>query len=351
MTNEIFENILSNPESDILDFKREQYNFLKENNDFNTAKFVKDIISFCNTIRTETAYIVLGINIKENGEKELIGINHFVDDAVFQEKIKNKVTPIPYFKYSNTSFNGKTFGILEIPVRKYEEPIFPIVKMKGLEPGKVYFRRGSSNSEATGREIILINKWFESLPSLSNNSSIYDEISEIMLRTTTKTLPLSEQIAAALTLAKKHGFIKLQLFCEGELSGWYDKTEKMDVEKELSYRLQKVVMTPNKVEINPYSIYNPTSQQMLSELKKIDKSAFDSTLLFPHPITQIESYLIQFSTNKNNSLIVLTSDADSLLGNPNLKGITIKSFTTAQNFEAIYQGIRQKLISNLLEIQ
>lgn len=351
MTNDDFENILSNPESDILDFKREQYDFLKNANEISTAKFVKDIISFCNTIRTETGYIILGVGLSKDGEKELNGIDQFVDDAVFQEKIKNKVTPIPYFSYSTIKYKDKIFGIFEIPKRKYEEPIFPTVNMKGLEPGKVYFRRGSSNSEATGREVILINKWLESLPSLSDNSSINDEVSEIMLKSTSKILPLSEQIAASLRLSKKYGIKKLQTFCEGELSGWYDKTEKMDVKNELSYRMQKVVMTPNDVQINPYSFYSPTSQQMLEELKKVDKNAFEQELLFPQPITQIESYLTGFSTNKDKSLIVLTSDADSLFDNPELKGLTIKTFATVHNLETIYQGIRQKLISNLLEIQ
>lgn len=351
MTNETFANILTKPESNVLDFKREQYDFVNNNNEVNTSKFVKDIISFCNTIRTETAYIILGVGISKEGEKELIGLDKYIDDAVFQEKIKDKVTPIPFFNYSTIRFEGKTFGVFEIPVSKYKEPIFPTVKTKGLEPGKVYFRRGSSNSEATGREVILINKWLENLPSLSDSLSINVEVSEIILKITTKILPLSEQIATSLKLAKKYGLTGLQSFCEGELSGWYKRTEKMNMEKELSYRLQKVVMTPHDVQINPYSIYSPTAQQMLEELKKIDKAAFEQTMLFPQPITQIESYLSGFSSNKDKSLIVLTSDADSLLNNPELEGMTIKTFATVHNLETIYQGIRQKLIENLLEIK
>ena len=351
MTNENFANILSNSESNILDFKRTQYDFVNNNNEVNTAKFVKDIVSFCNTIRTEPAYIILGVGLAEDGEKELIGLDRHIDDAVFQEKIKNKVSPNPNFSYSTIRFDGKTFGVFEIPVTKYIEPIFSTIKMKGLEPGKVYFRRGSSNSEATGREVILINKWLENLPSNSNNNSINEEVSKIILNITTKTLPLSEQIAASLKLAKEYGLNQLLTFCEGELSGWHNRSENMDIENELSYRIQKVVMTPNDVKLNPYSFYSPTPQQMLEELKKVDKDAFEKTMLFPHPITQIESYLTGFSTNKDKSLIVLTSDADSLFNNPKYKGFKIKIFATAHNLETIYQGIRQKLIGNLLEIE
>lgn len=349
MTNNDFEEILANPESEILDFKREQYDFLNKSDESNTGKFVKDIISFCNTIRTQSAYIVLGVAVLENGEKELIGIDRHIDDAIFQEKIKNKTTPIPHFNYSTIKYENKIFGIIEIPVNKYEEPIFPTVKMKGLEPGKVYCRRSSSNSEATGREIIQINKWLESLPSQSSETNINEEISEIISKATAKLLPLSEQVAASLRVAKKYGLDKLEKFCVGELSGWHD-TEDLDVEIELSYRLHKVIMTPSKIEMNPYPFQSLTSQQMLDEIKRIDSRASEQKFLFPHSITDIESFLTRFSIN-NNSLITLTLDADSLFDNQNLAGMKIKAFATEHIFSTIYQGIRQKLINNLLDIK
>jgi hypothetical protein len=70
----------------------------------------------------------------------------------------NKAFPNPVFSYYTFKYSDKQFGILEIPIRKYSEPISPTIKMRGLEPGKIYFRRGSTNSEANGREVITINK-------------------------------------------------------------------------------------------------------------------------------------------------------------------------------------------------
>jgi len=348
MTSEHFENILKNPESDILDFKKEQYDFINNSNEVNTAKFIKDIICFCNTIRTETAYIILGVSITNEGEKELIGIEKFVDDSTFQDKIKNKVTPVPNFNYSVIKFNNKFFGVFEIPVKRYEEPIFSTGRMRGLESGKVYLRRSSSNSEATGRETILISKWLESLPSRSVNSNIHDEVSEIMIKTTSQIFPLSEQIATSLKLANKYGSSRLLIFCEAELSGWYNRTENIDVGKDLSYRIQKVVMTPNNIDVNPYSLNNYTAQQILDELKRIDKNAFEEKLLFKEPITQIESYLSEFSTQKKNLLLILTSNAETMFKNPKFE--TIKSYVTKYQLDMIYNGIRQKLISLLLDI-
>lgn len=345
-----FQNILNNSESEILDFKQEQYEFLKNSNESNSVKFVKDIISFSNTIRKDTAYIILGVRILENGEKNLIGIDNHIDDAIFQDKIKDKVTPIPYFKYSIIKYDNKYFGVFEIPVKKYKGPIFSTVRMKGLDPGKVYFRRGSSNSEATGNEIILINKWFESMPEIVERSNFKEEVADLMIKTTSNNCSLSEQIALSLKLAHKYNLNELLFFCQGELSGWYDEIKKNDLENYLFYRILKVVMTPNEIEVNPYSFHSLTSQQMLDEIIRIDKNAFESKLLFPEPITKIENYLKQFPTGKNNSLMVISHNAEKLFGNSKYSGMSIKTYVTEFQLTTIYQQIRQKLITLLLSI-
>ena len=149
---------------------------------------------------------------------------------------------------------------------------------------------------------------------------------------------------------KKYGLNKLERFCVGELSGWHDN-EEIDVEKVLSYRIHKVVMTSNEIKINPYSIHSLTSQQMLDEIKKINKSATEQPLFFPHSITQIEEYIDGFPTDKDNSVIVLSSAADILFDNPELAGVTIRSYVSKHNMKSIYQGIRQTLISILLDIK
>ena len=182
MTKSEFEILLQKPESSNLDFKRCQYEIINDTGNVKTAKFVKDIVSFCNTIRTETSYIIIGVEIKDNGIKELLGLNKNVDDSIFQEKVKNKVFPIPNFLYHTIQYHDKTFGIIEIPVKKYSAPISSTIKFKGLEPGKIYFRRGSSNSEADFREIIMINKWMESLPEEIQENSLSDQISQMILK-------------------------------------------------------------------------------------------------------------------------------------------------------------------------
>lgn len=117
MTHTEFEKILLQAESTTLDFKRQHYNFSNDTDNRKTAEFVKDIISFCNTIRNETAYIIIGVGVKPDGTKELIGLNEHIDDSVLQDKIKNKVLPIPKFSYYTYNYNNVVFGIIEIPVK------------------------------------------------------------------------------------------------------------------------------------------------------------------------------------------------------------------------------------------
>ena len=68
-----FSQLLLKSEGSEIDFKRDVYDFsgvdLSEKNAKRTA-FVKDILSFANTPREESAFIVLGVKRHSNGEIE-----------------------------------------------------------------------------------------------------------------------------------------------------------------------------------------------------------------------------------------------------------------------------------------
>lgn len=347
MTISQFENLLKKPESSNLDFKRNQYEIINDSGDIKTAEFIKDIISFSNTIRSETAYIIIGIGIKENGDKEMIGLNKHIDDSIFQDKVKNKVFPIPQFLYYTIQYDNKTYGIIEIPIKKYSEPISATIKMKGLEIGKIYFRRGSTNSEATGREVIMINKWLESLPEEVLDKALSDEISQIILNITSRKHYLSECIVQIMQVANKYNLSELKEFCNNELTGWWNKVSDEDVPNVLSYRMNKVVFSPYEVEFNPYHRLNST--QLIDELKNTE-GFYEQLLLFAQPVTEIEKILSRINEKPNNSLVTLTSTAERMFPDKNLGDIPIKVYACRDNFENIYNGIRQKLIDMLVEI-
>ena len=347
MTIEEFEILLQKPESSNLDFKQCQYEIINDSGNIKTAKFVKDIISFSNTIRTETAFIVIGVGINDDGSKKLIGLNKYIDDSTFQEKVKNKTLPIPYFFYYTFQYSDKTFGIIEIPVKKYSEPISPTINMKGLESGKIYFRRGSSNSEANGREAITINKWMESLPDKIKGESLPSEISQTILKITSNKYPLSECIAQILQIAEKFNLTDLKEFCRNELTGWWNKVPKEKEPIILSYRINKVIVSPHEIEINPY--HNLNSTEMINELKKMD-GFYEQRFLFSQPISELEKIIKRINEKPNTTLVILKATAAKIFENKELGDIPLKIYANRDSIENIYNGVRQKLIDKLLEI-
>lgn len=347
MTEEKFIELINGSESSILDFKREQYK-LQNDPSNKTDEFIKDIICFVNTIREETAYIIIGVS-NENGTKDLFGIDTDIDDAIFQQKIKDKVYPKPQFLYYTISFDNKKFGIIEIPVVKYPEPIVPVVKMKGLEVGRVYFRRGSSNSEAIGREVIYINKWFESIPTIYQSISIVDEISSLLSKTTSKDALLSNCISEGLNIARKHNIKSLYEFCNGELQGWSKNQNEADGNY-LGYRSKEFILSPSQMnlEIPPY--YNSSPIQLYNNIKEINMF-HERKIVFTEPIFEIEDALTKMEENGGNMLYIksINSIVTSIDGVKETE--SYKMYAIRHNFEILYSSIKQRFISELIKVQ
>lgn len=165
MNSALFNEILRQGESDTVDFKASGYFQGEETTKKDkNIDFLKDIISLANTMRNETAFIIIGIDDNRN----LIGISEaeLVDGSILQQKVKDKVTPVPKFNsYPFTNEDGLLFQIIEIPVTWYAGPCRPTVTSGNtLEKGEVYIRRDSSNVKATHDESVRLQNWLDQLP-------------------------------------------------------------------------------------------------------------------------------------------------------------------------------------------
>lgn len=121
MTDQTFIEILNKPESSILDFKADLYNFSNDDDNTVLSKYIKDVISFSNTIRESSGHIIFGVKELSDNTKQKIGITKNIDDAIFQDKVKSKLYPLPKFNYSTKDFEGLKFGILEFPMALLHE--------------------------------------------------------------------------------------------------------------------------------------------------------------------------------------------------------------------------------------
>ncbi|MBA1433492.1 MAG: ATP-binding protein [Epsilonproteobacteria bacterium] len=154
---ELFKRLIEQSESQVLDFKAKMYDFGDKHAAFDMSK---DIVSFYNTPREGSAYIVFGIMEETDGNKNKIGLDKQYDDADIQKKFKDDwVNLKPSFVYHQVDFDDKKFGVLEIPQEKMGICTFNKSGNK-VQGGVVYYRNGSTNDKASGQKMTYIANWF-----------------------------------------------------------------------------------------------------------------------------------------------------------------------------------------------
>lgn len=330
----IFENLLSNPESSILDFKKELYDF--SNVDSN-AKFIKDIVSFANTIRSTSAFIVFGIK-ELNGILEMVGLKEGIDDSILQNKIKDSVFPRPIFSYSPIIYQEKLYGLIEIPIFKYELPIVPSKQLKGLSTGKVYYRNGTSNTEATSIDTIRINDWLKSIQGVVIQN-VNEEILKLLPKVVQGEIKLSVLLAQFLNICKQNDLVDLQEFIHSELIG----APQSDHDK-YSYRIQKIFISFSEINILSSNI---TPERLKRELSS-DKHTCEKNFFFHFPIFEIEKYIESFGTNKKNTCLTLKISSREIFDNVEERMMTIYIFEN--HISGLYNNIRQKFLDLLMKV-
>ncbi len=131
-----------------LDFKREQYQ--REKN----KDLIKDIMSMANTPIDSKKYIVVGVKDKPDGQKELYPIprESFIDQATYEQVIRENIEPSIEFSYFPVEVNGNLLGVFEIG--PCNNPPYMMKKdFQGLKKGDCYIRKGSQQDRLTRRDL------------------------------------------------------------------------------------------------------------------------------------------------------------------------------------------------------
>jgi len=343
-----FERLINMSESSTLDFKTKMYDFGNDPDLKKTSKFVKDIISFSNTIRNEKAYIILGIEEKTDGSKEFHGLDHFIDDGILQDKVKDKVYPRPHFIFYILEYNSVKYGIIEFPIHKYSTPITPSIKMKGLDMGRIYYRQGTTNSEATGLEVIRINDWLRNLPDIQVEMSLNDEIGEQLKRLTANEEKLSVIIAGLFRISKKYNLTDLEEFCVSEING-VGKEKINEAPEKYKYRVHNVIISPVEFEINHNLYHKRTASDLKKEMEN-NEDFYDYPLLFNKSISEIEEYLDRIFNNSETSYGTLQMSSRQIFPGNDIKDYPVKVYLFEDLFRNLYRNIRQKAIDKLMDI-
>jgi hypothetical protein len=139
----LFERLLYEEESTTLDFKKEQYRFVKAT-DEEKSELLKDILGFTNAWRRSEAYILIGVEDVRGGRGNVVGIpaTDHLDDHSLQQFVNNLTNRPVQFHYEAFGCEGKQVGIIRI--EEQQRPIYLKHDYGKLQKEKVYVRRGSS---------------------------------------------------------------------------------------------------------------------------------------------------------------------------------------------------------------
>lgn len=156
----LLKELLTRNEGDLLDFKTTFYDIHSRDS---RTDFVKDVLAMANSSQQGEAYIICGVKIFPDGNKQIDGVpeNLYVDDAPWHQMIlKYASHPVNFSvdKYRSSEFN-KCFVIVKISVNQKRPIVCIFDEGEKLKRGNIYFRNGSSNEVATS--LVTIEKMIE----------------------------------------------------------------------------------------------------------------------------------------------------------------------------------------------
>lgn len=151
MNVELFESLLYQTESEILDFKVDQYPF-EAATDVQKSELLKDILSFANAWRRSDGYILIGIEEIQGGRSIVRGISKQLLNRNLQQFVHSKTNRAVSFSYAELQVEGLLVAAITIPLQ--ERPIYLRKDFGKLKGNVVYVRRGDSTGEAPPDEIV-----------------------------------------------------------------------------------------------------------------------------------------------------------------------------------------------------
>lgn len=138
--------LLQASEGTALDFKRDQYRFIKASED-EKAELLKDILSFANAFRRTEAVILIGVEERDDHSKAIVGVTEHLEDASVQQFVNSKTNRPIQFSYEAVPVDGKTIAAIRIPLQT--RPFHLKQGYGKLSADLVFYRQGSSTCVAS----------------------------------------------------------------------------------------------------------------------------------------------------------------------------------------------------------
>lgn len=138
-------------ENTSLEFKAIQYK--KDQHE----DLIKDIMSMANADVENDRYIIIGVNHKSSGDREILNIKErdFIDSAKYQQIIRENIEPGIKLEYFSHKHEGKLLGILKIS-NCFDQPYMMKKDFGTLKKGDRFIRKGTHVSRMMRRDLDVI---------------------------------------------------------------------------------------------------------------------------------------------------------------------------------------------------
>lgn len=148
---DVVERLLFEDESNVLDFKVDQYPFGGTTDD-ERSELLKDILAMANSWgRAEFRYILIGVREVVGGRAQVVGVEQHLPEHAVQQLVNSRTNRPVELSYHALDFEGKSIGVLVIA--KQQRPNYLQKSYGRLQANTVYVRRGSSTAVAAPDEI------------------------------------------------------------------------------------------------------------------------------------------------------------------------------------------------------
>ena len=168
----------------------------------------------------------------------------------------------------------------------------------------------------------------------------YVEVQHVLVRAQSKTHPLSEVIAQALTVSKRLRLEALNSFCERELLGW-----KGTVATPPEYRLSDVFISVNEINTSYYGWAGNTAN-ILSEIRRNPEAFRPFKILFTQSIAELQA---EADRSGPKSMIMFRTTLGSLFPGCKSPETPIFVYGSDRTFADILEGVRKELTRLLIE--
>lgn len=313
-------------------------------------EIAKDVIALANTAgrrADDYAYLVIGAGdkLKADESRDCEDVRHQgYDRRVFADIVNARCTPqLADLRYEQIILDGNCYGVIVIPPSPHIHTLTrDLNALKGMwRKGSVLTRHGDEVAVATFDELRLMEREKKSITEVSEASHT---IPDLLLKAQSESVPLSQCVTEALSVARKSGRGSLERFCIGELRGWRNKDLDKDSAYRPTHRVIEVYVSKSPVDIN--NVGFQSTSDIFNYLHHSDR--FIATeMLMSEPISQIEANA-PADPNKGFGTLVTT------LGKVNPKAkkpsSTVYLYFSGHTFRNVLHAVRTELTRQLIDL-